>query len=163
MWKPCRRNVCVCVYAFLSTAGHEKPCWNSGGPPSKAKYKQLPIAYSTVRERWKEPRKGSEIESETIDLQAVRAMSNCGDGVPFVEWACELRCIARLRNRSSGAEGKPSLNRALLVVYRRPEAKWSIHVQAEVGVRPNGGPNLNPLKRVGMRCGSEWKAKQTWR
>jgi hypothetical protein len=24
--------------AYLSTAGHEKPCWNLGGPPSKAKY-----------------------------------------------------------------------------------------------------------------------------
>ena len=24
--------------AFLSTAGHEKPCRNPGGPPSKAKY-----------------------------------------------------------------------------------------------------------------------------
>ena len=23
---------------YLSTAGHEKPCWNLGGPPSKAKY-----------------------------------------------------------------------------------------------------------------------------
>ena len=22
---------------FLSTVGHEKPCWNLGGPPSKAK------------------------------------------------------------------------------------------------------------------------------
>ena len=23
---------------YLSTVGHEKPCWKSGGPPSKAKY-----------------------------------------------------------------------------------------------------------------------------
>ena len=23
---------------YLSTAGHEKSCWNLGGPPSKAKY-----------------------------------------------------------------------------------------------------------------------------
>ena len=23
---------------YLSTAGHEEPCWNLGGPPSKAKY-----------------------------------------------------------------------------------------------------------------------------
>jgi hypothetical protein len=28
---------------------------------------------------------GSEIESETIDLQAVRAGACTGDGVPFVE------------------------------------------------------------------------------
>ena len=23
---------------YLSTVGHEEPCWNLGGPPSKAKY-----------------------------------------------------------------------------------------------------------------------------
>ncbi len=28
-WTPCVRN--------LSTVGHEEPCWNLGGPPSKAK------------------------------------------------------------------------------------------------------------------------------
>ncbi len=28
-WAPCVRN--------LSTVGHEEPCWNLGGPPSKAK------------------------------------------------------------------------------------------------------------------------------
>ena len=27
----------VWIY-ILSTAGHEKSCWNLGGPPSKAKY-----------------------------------------------------------------------------------------------------------------------------
>lgn len=32
-----------------------------------------PIEHSTVRERWKEPRDGSEIEPETISLQGVRA------------------------------------------------------------------------------------------
>ena len=26
------------LFAYLSTAGHEKPCRNLGGPPSKAKY-----------------------------------------------------------------------------------------------------------------------------
>ena len=32
--------------------------------------------------------------------------------MPFVEWACELPYVARLRYRSTGAGGKPSLNRA---------------------------------------------------
>ncbi len=36
---------------FPSSAGHEKPCVNLGGPPSKAKYSLPPIADSTVRER----------------------------------------------------------------------------------------------------------------
>ena len=28
---------------YLSTAGHEKPCWNPGRPRSKAKYEIRPI------------------------------------------------------------------------------------------------------------------------
>ncbi len=28
----------MALYVYLSTAGHEKSCWNLGGPPSKAKY-----------------------------------------------------------------------------------------------------------------------------
>ena len=35
-----------------------------------------------------------------------------GDGVPFVQCACELLCEARLRDLSLEAAGKPSLNRA---------------------------------------------------
>ena len=30
LWTPCDW--------YLSTVGHEKPCWKLGGPPSKAKY-----------------------------------------------------------------------------------------------------------------------------
>ena len=29
----------------------------------------------------------------------------------------------------------------------------STHVQVEVAVKGNGGPNAHPLKRVAMRCG----------
>ncbi len=36
---------------FPSSAGHEEPCVNLGGPPPKAKYSLPPIAHSTVRER----------------------------------------------------------------------------------------------------------------
>ena len=28
----------LALWRNLSTAGHEKSCWNLGGPPSKAKY-----------------------------------------------------------------------------------------------------------------------------
>ena len=54
-----------------------------------------PIEYSTVRERWKAPREGSEREPETLCLQADIARLKCGV-VLFVERAGELRCYARL-------------------------------------------------------------------
>ena len=44
------------------------------------------------------------------------------DRVLFVERASELRYAARLRTERSGAEGKPSLNRAK-VACRRPETR----------------------------------------
>ena len=49
---------------------------------------QWPIAHSTVKERWKGPREGSEREPETLCLQAVEARK-C-DGVLFVERSGEL-------------------------------------------------------------------------
>ena len=61
-----------------------------------------PIEYSTVRERWKEPREGSEKEPETVCLQADRAPHAC-DVVLFVERAGELRYVARL----SGTAAEP--------------------------------------------------------
>ena len=94
--------------------GHEKSCWNPGGPPSKAKYV---IATDSEEVPWgkgeKDPWMGSEIESETINLQAVRAGVYTGDGVPFVEWTSELLYVARLKYSSTGAVGKPSLNWAI--------------------------------------------------
>ena len=66
-----------------STVGHEKPRGNMGGPPSKAKY------YSTTDSEpvpWgkgeKNPDKGSEIDPETLCLQAVEAPHE-SDRVPF--------------------------------------------------------------------------------
>ena len=55
-----------------------------GGPSSKAKYSQLtdsePVPWGKGE---KNPGKGSEIEPETLCLQAVGAHL-LGDGVPFV-------------------------------------------------------------------------------
>ena len=48
-----------------------------------------------MRERRKEPREGSEIESETVCLQAEEG-PYAADLVLFVERAGELRCVARL-------------------------------------------------------------------
>ena len=44
--------------AIPSTAGHGESRGKPGGPPPKASYPRRPIAHSTVRERWKAPRKG---------------------------------------------------------------------------------------------------------
>ena len=64
-----------------------------------------------MRERWKEPREGSEIEPETVYLQAVEALY-MRDGVPIEEWTGELQYLARLSGKH-GAEAKASLNRAI--------------------------------------------------
>jgi hypothetical protein len=45
-----------------------------------------------------------------------------------------------------GAEGKPSLNRAILVVCCRPEPRRSSHGQDEAQVTLRGGPNPLMLK-----------------
>ena len=85
------------IFKHPSSAKHVKFGANLGGPPSKAKY--VPVTDSKAVP-WgkgeKYPAKGSEIVPETIRLQAVGAVLHC-DGVPFVEWASELRCVARLR------------------------------------------------------------------
>ena len=68
---------------ILSSAGHVKPCVNLAGPSAKAKY-----SWETDSELvpWgkgeKNPKQGSEIEPETMRLQAVGADLIC-DGVPF--------------------------------------------------------------------------------
>ena len=54
----------------------------------------------------------SEIEFETLCLQADKALLNRCDVVLFVERSSELRYVARLSTERCGAEGKPSLNRA---------------------------------------------------
>lgn len=55
-----------------STIQHVELVGNLGRPLSKAKYSLATDSeLSTVKERWKEPREGSEIEPETVSLQAV--------------------------------------------------------------------------------------------
>ena len=68
----------------MSRTRHVKPCLKIGGPSSKAKY-YLPTDSEPVP--WgkgeKNPGEGSEIEPETVYVQAVGA-SLWGDCVPFV-------------------------------------------------------------------------------
>ena len=62
------------MHKDLSKAGHVKSCSNVGGPPSKPKYYLSTDSEQVLwRKGEKNPKKGSEIESETKRLQAVGA------------------------------------------------------------------------------------------
>ena len=70
--------------SILSSAGHVKPCMNPAGPSAKAEY-----SWETDSELvpWgkgeKYPEQGSEIDPETVRLQAVGASIYRSDCVPF--------------------------------------------------------------------------------
>ena len=70
-----------------SSAGHEKPGVNLGGPPPKAKYYWTTDSVIVARAKGeKYPDEGSEIVPETMNLQAVGGLWLLGataDGVPF--------------------------------------------------------------------------------
>ena len=122
-----------------------------GDHPPRLNTTQWPIAHSTVKERWKGPREGSEREPETLCLQAVEELYML-NRVLFVERSGELLLLARLRTKGLEPKG----NQVLIgrrVSQRGPETGWSTHVQDEAAVRGSGGPNTHPLKRVVMRCG----------
>ena len=76
-----------------------------------------------MKERLKEPRKGSEIDPETLCLQRVGALRS--DDVPFGEGTNDLRMRGKVKAVIAGAVGKPSLNRANRVTYSRPETRVS--------------------------------------
>ena len=103
-----------------------------------------PIENSTVRERWKEPQKGSEIEPETVCLQADKAPHAC-DVVLFVVRAGEVCCVARLSVKDTEPKRK-RVWKEREVAWHRPETWWPIHEQVEAGVKPCGGPNPRLLK-----------------
>ena len=73
------------------------PMGSRGAHPPSLNTTWWPIVKSTVMESWKEPREGSEIESETLCLQAAKAPYEC-DSVLFVERSGECMLQARLRS-----------------------------------------------------------------
>jgi hypothetical protein len=59
-------------------------CLNPGGPPSKAKHYLLTDSGQVPRGKGeKNPDEGSEIEHETLRLQAVQGLFNRPENVPF--------------------------------------------------------------------------------
>ena len=127
------------------------PVGSRGDHPPSLNTTWWPIENSTVMESWKEPRKGSEKESETLCLQADRAPYEC-DIVLFVERSSECMLQARLRCSASEPKGDRVLI-ARTVCSIRPETGWPNHGQAEVEVKFHGGPNPRMLKNAGMNCG----------
>ena len=110
--------------------GHVKSRVNLRGPPRKAKYSWMTDSETVPRGKGeKNPGRGSEIEHETISLQAV--------GERFNVW---LRSCWRMSRRlignglvkvvNTGAIAKASLKRAFVIIYR-PEPGWSNHGQVE--------------------------------
>ena len=72
-------------------------------------------------ESWKEPRKGSEKESETLCLQAAKAPYEC-DSVLFVERSGELLILARLNTNKvwSRRETESEKGEKLVLVDPKP-------------------------------------------
>ena len=65
---------------YPSTAGHEQPGGNLGGPSSKAKYSSLTDSERVPRGKGeKNPGEGSEIEPETVHLQATKGLCPQGN------------------------------------------------------------------------------------
>ena len=74
------------------------------------------------------------------------------DVVLFVERSGEFMYVARLSSSGTEPKGNRVWN-AREVTCIRPETGWPNHVQDEVEVKLNGGPNRPPLKRWRMTCG----------
>ena len=70
--------------SILSSAGHEKPCVNQAGPSAKAKYSpetdSEPVPWGKGEKNLEQR---SEIDPETMCLQAVGVPIYWDDGVPF--------------------------------------------------------------------------------
>ena len=138
--------------SILSRAGHVKSCLNLPGPSGKTKNsretdsEQVPWGKGE-----KYPEQGSEIEPETIRLQAVGAF--------FKVTACLLHneptsysSLARLRIYDSWPQRKQVRIRRIVRGGRR-ETKWSTHGQVEAPLIWSGGPNQFTLKSDWMTCG----------
>jgi hypothetical protein len=99
---------------YPSTTGHEKPGGNLGGPSSKAKYYESTDSERVPRGKGeKNPGEGSEIESETVCLQAVGALCPQGNALPRTFCIMGLRVIVRGKVKPQGGAGaKASPNRA---------------------------------------------------
>ena len=120
------------------------PVGSRGDHPPSLNTTQWPIAKSTVKERWKEPREGSE---KNLKLYAYKHIEHVKVWYgTFCRMVRRVNVTSEVKDLRSAAEAKASLNRALIVSGIRPETEWPSHEQAEVEVKLHGGPNPLPLK-----------------
>ena len=143
-----------------SSVGHVKSGMNPCRPLHKAKYFFTPIAYSTVRERLKEPLIGEWNRSwNSLLTREVGAY-----GWPRTYWRMGQRVIDGSKVKAITAESgaKASSNRALVAI-NRPETLWATHDQDDMSRNRHGGPNGLELQVLPMNCVLEWKAyRTTW-
>ena len=125
-----------------------------GDHPPRLNITWWPIAYSTVRERWKEPRAG-----EWNRILKPQAYKQWEHNVFWQVWPRTF-CIMSQRVIFAGKvkplQVEPQRKRVWngrLVCRDRPETRWSIHGQGEAWVILRGGPNKCKLKITLMSCG----------
>ena len=81
----------------LSKAGHEQPCLNMGGPPSKPKYSSVTDSAPVPRGKGeKHPDEGSETVPETGCLQAVGGSEDRYQGSGIGAFRCPMPDICLL-------------------------------------------------------------------
>ncbi len=122
--------------------------WNPvgiwGDHPPSLNTTQWPIAYSTVKERWKEPREGSEKNLKPCAYKHIEHVKVWYG--TFCRMVRRVNVTGKVKHLRCEAVARASLNRAHEVSCIRPETGWPTHVQAEVQVKLHGGPNRLPLK-----------------
>ena len=124
------------------------PVGRRGDHPPSLNTTRWAIAKSTVMERWKGPREGSE---KNLKLYAYKHIEHVKVWYgTFCRMVRRVIDTCKVKVWSTGAEGKPSLKRAKFertgVCENRPETGWPIHGQVEAWVKSSGGPNPLPLK-----------------
>ena len=149
-WESCKRNTSE-GGSIRSSTEHEEFGVKEGGPSSKPKYYLM-----TDREAvpWgkgeKYPGRGvKENLKPCVYKHTKHVKVRCGT---FCRTVRRVIVCSEVKYLRYGAEGKPSVNSAT-VARIRPETGWPIHVQVEVEVKLNGGPNRPPLKSWRMTCG----------
>ena len=139
----------VCERPSQLTVSRVPPdTWNPvgtwGDHPPSLNTPWWPIENSTVKERWKEPREGSEKNLKPYAYKHREPIK--GWSGTFCRMVRRVNVTGKVKHLRCEAVARASLKRAHEVSCIRPETGWPTHVQAEVQVKLHGGPNRLPLK-----------------
>ena len=139
----------VCERPSQLTVSRVPPdTWNPvgiwGDHPPSLNTPWWPIENSTVKERWKEPREGSEKNLKPCAYKHTEHVKVwCGT---FCRMVRRVNVTGEVKHLRCEAAARASLKRAYEVGCIRPETGWPTHGQVEVKVKLYGGPNRLPLK-----------------